>query len=79
MNFSKQSLNIKKYINWRNLTYFNLICAATTAFFACITQNMVFLTAPLSYWTLAFSIVFSVCLFVHLVLIDTCGENYWRS
>lgn len=67
MNLSKQSLNIKKYITWKNLTYFNLICAATTAFFACITRNAVFLTAPLSYWFLGFSIVFLICLFVQAV------------
>ena len=47
--------------------YFNLISAGTTAFLACITYNAVFITAPLLYWTLGFSIVFLICLFVHAI------------
>ena len=65
---------IKKYITWKNLMYFNLICASTTAFFACILQNTVFITAPLLLWTIAFSIVFFVCLMVHLILLDFSKE-----
>ena len=57
--------------------YFNLVCAGTTAFLACITQNAMFITAPLLMWTLAFSIVFFICFMVHSILLES-NKNYWK-